>query len=164
MHGSSVHVFYDPNRTAHTQSCVCDLPHATRQYGRHRHTPITTHTEHVRSPPTRLLTADVAAWQLQLLERFRAEYVQYAVQELGFVALMDDHSSQCVLTADVAVVSTARLAIATSYLLMALAGGSILLQLSSYEEFIQVMLFTIDGRRLARIVDERLWGVGYGGW
>ncbi len=153
VHVATTHVFYDPNMSSETQNCLCDQPHDERYYGLNKK--VAKRMASSRNNVKRIMPIKQAQWYMQLYERFRQRYVAYAVQELGFLHLVDE--DRPVLTMDqTESVPSSALSIASSYLVLPRPYGSILLELSSRDGFLNILVYTLDSRRLARLIAQRL--------
>ena len=110
---------------------------------------------HLQIPPTRLMSTELANWYIDTLEQFRLKFSLFAKEALGCRFLSEDRGTRSKWDNASPVVSTNALSIATGYLVLPRDDGSVLIEVSSHEEFINIMVFTIDYRRLARIIKER---------
>jgi hypothetical protein len=155
IHVSTTHVFFDPNTDDSSQNCLCDLPHQERFYGLHRHKPqrMTATRDHA----ARKLPVAQAFWHLKTIESFRSRYIQYAVKELGFAHLIDGASMPLEVENGAQTVDSSTIHLPSSFLVLPRPDGVILLEISSWGDFLNISVSTMDSRRLARLIDQRLF-------
>ena len=100
------------------------------------------------------MPVEEARWYNKQLDDFRASYVSYASSVLDFRHIFDDRSTLRPLDSGLGEVDTGALSSVTSYLTKVRGDGILLLEVCSFEEFVNVVIYAIDMRRLARILRQ----------